>query len=322
MLVDAETSLLSSFPGNPVGHSTGESSDQNEVQQTDSTASDRVSLSAEAMALLRKGAGSASASDAEAVQNGASASSDASYADPSVVFGESDSNTAEPAEEADNAGIDLSANDRVRLGQLRLQDAAVRSQQFSRIAVAGSLAGSLNTQFTSGPDGRLYATSGDVDVNTDPGTTPEESLVRANTLRRISSTSASVLTASTVQDDVAIHAAQLELEARSEINEEVMSEIVRSVEFDVEVTRRDAGAAAEAANWTAPPEFSAQYTSDTGTTGITTSETELQGAEVVSAPTEAESSRDEPQRRAQFLALLKGDGPKPGQEFRSLDIVA
>ena len=239
---------------------------------------------------------------------------------PGPVFGTSDTNESESRDDTEDIQVDCLPNERVRLGQLRMQDAAVRSQQFSKIAVAGGLAGSLNTQFTRsrwpalrhlGRCRRQHRPW--KHARRDPGS--------SQYLRRVSSTSASVLTSNLVQDDVAIHAAQPSLQPAPRSMKKSQNSVVRAVEFDAEVTQRDFAAAAEAANWTAPPEFSAQNAVDPDD-GPTTTDTVLAGAEVVTAPEQTESSQDESQRRAQFLALLKGDGPQPSQHQRSLDIVA
>ena len=323
MHIEAEYSHLTALNGGTSASSAGGVASSHEDKSTAVETTDVVSLSPEAMEFLREGAGwSGPPEVAPAVQEVQSQEAEASYADPSTIFGTEDGQK-DPASDAEQtAPVGLSAKERIRLGQLRMQDAAVRSQQFSRIAVAGSLAGTQSTQFTSGPDGRLYATSGEVNVNTDPGHTPEESLVRASTLRRVSSTASSVIASNVVQENVAVHAAQIEIEARTEISAEVLNEIVRAVEFDAEVQRRDLGAAAEAANWTAPSELSAQAHQSQDEVSVGSTETELDGAAAVTEPEQSERSSDDPKRRSDFLELLMGRKPSSSQDMTRLDIVA
>jgi hypothetical protein len=324
MFIETEHTNTSSaaatqVPGNPTGTQVPE--EHVDRPQTENSASRIgehvvVHLSPEAMALLEDGAGW------EGMPESADTGEEdkTNFDDPAAIFGDEDSNQ--------NAGglelslpTSLTANERSKLAQLRMKDAAVRSQQFSQIAVAGSLASGTNTEFTSGPDGRLYATGGKIEVDTNPGSTPLESLSRASRLRRISSTSVAVIAAQIRQENVAVQAAQIEISARSEMNSRMLYNVTNDVEFEAEVRQRDSGAAAEAAKWNAPPEFTAQGLSS-NEEAVSTTETELQGAAAVTKPEEAARPSDEPEHRDTNLYVLFDDLESSSGPNSSLEIVA
>ena len=187
--------------------------------------------------------------------------------------------------------------------------------------MAGSLAHGQSTQFTSGPDGRLYATSGDVDVDTNPGSTPRESLARASTLRRFSAAGGTPVSSPAVQENVSAQAAQIEFSARSEMTAAQMTRMVETVEHDAEVNRRDTGAAVEAANWNAPPEFTAQGIVDSDNAASSTN-TELEGAAAVTEIEESAQSSDEPGKQESNLRVLFEDPQTGGRSRGQLNIVA
>jgi hypothetical protein len=278
-----------------------------------------VQLSPEAMEILEQGAGWSGLPDVAPpvdLDDG-----ETTFADPSAIFGDGAASDIEQSEVQLITPAALSSDERSQLAHLKMTDAAVRSLQFSRIAMAGSLAHGQSTQFTSGPDGRLYATSGDVDVDTNPGSTPRESLARASTLRRFSAAGGTPVSTPAVQENVSAQAAQIEFAARSEMTADQMTRMVETVEHDAEVNRRDTGAAVEAANWNAPPEFTAQGLVDSDN-AVSTTDTELGGAAAVTEIEESAQASDEPGRQESNLRVLFED-PQTGDQSRvQLNIVA
>jgi len=98
---------------------------------------------------------------------------------------------ADPASSADQKKTadkpqGLSEEEARALARLRDRDREVRAHEAAHLAVAGSYAvGGINLQMTRGPDGGLYATGGDVqiDVSTVPND-PTATLRKAETIRR------------------------------------------------------------------------------------------------------------------------------------------
>jgi hypothetical protein len=73
----------------------------------------------------------------------------------------------------------------LEVAQLQSTDQQVRSHEAAHLAAAGSLA-SGGAQFTyeAGPDGARYAVAGEVNISVSEGRTPEETLQRAEQIRR------------------------------------------------------------------------------------------------------------------------------------------
>ena len=69
--------------------------------------------------------------------------------------------------------------------QLRARDLEVRSHEQAHVAAAGSLAqGGPSFQFTRGPDGRLYATGGEVGIDVSPvANDPHATIEKAQQIR-------------------------------------------------------------------------------------------------------------------------------------------
>ena len=100
--------------------------------------------------------------------------------------------------------------------QLRARDVEVRAHEAAHAAAAGSLGGRPSLEYVVGPDGRRYAVAGEVSVDTSPGRTPEETIVKARTIRAAATAPASP----SAQDmAVAAAAARMESDARNAIRE-------------------------------------------------------------------------------------------------------
>jgi hypothetical protein len=120
-----------------------------------------------------------------------------------------DSSTQTQAEKAKQA---------LEVAQLKSTDQQVRSHEAAHLAAAGSLA-SGGAQFTyeAGPDGARYAVAGEVNISVSEGRTPEETLQRAEQIRRAPLAPADP----SAQDlSVAAMAAEMEAKARQQIASE------------------------------------------------------------------------------------------------------
>ncbi|QID19784.1 hypothetical protein G3580_09275 [Nitrogeniibacter mangrovi] len=99
--------------------------------------------------------------------------------------------------------------------ELAATDRRVRAHEAAHLAAAGGLAqGGANFQTERGPNGKLYAVAGEVSIDLSPGRTPEETLSRAEQVRR-----AALAPADPSAQDyrVAAQAAQMMAEAQREL---------------------------------------------------------------------------------------------------------
>lgn len=112
---------------------------------------------------------------------------------------------------------ELSEDDQRAVEELKRRDQEVRRHEQSHVAAAGRYAnGGPQFEFTTGPDGRQYATGGHVNIDVGPANTPEATLIKAQIIRR-----AALAPAEPSGQDraVASAASQLERDARKQIQE-------------------------------------------------------------------------------------------------------
>lgn len=79
---------------------------------------------------------------------------------------------------------EMSAEERRLIQELRNRDHQVRAHELAHQSAGGRYAGGVQFSFTYGPDGRRYATSGEVDVDLRRTGDPAEDLRTAETVRR------------------------------------------------------------------------------------------------------------------------------------------
>ncbi len=110
----------------------------------------------------------------------------------------------------------LSEEEQKQLRELQKRDSEVRAHEAAHKTVAGQYAhGAVNFSYQKGPDGRLYATGGEVGIDTSPiDGDPEATLQKANQIR-----AAALAPAQPSSQDfaVAAAAAAMAAEARAEI---------------------------------------------------------------------------------------------------------
>ena len=112
---------------------------------------------------------------------------------------------------------ELSNDDEKVLAKLRLRDAEVRQHEAAHVAAGGAyVRGGPKYQYTRGPDGQLYATSGGVSIDVSKESTPEATLRKASVVRRAALAPANP---SGPDRQVAAQATRLETQARQEIAE-------------------------------------------------------------------------------------------------------
>jgi len=112
-----------------------------------------------------------------------------------------------------------------KVARLREIDRQVRAHEAAHVAAAGGLV-TRGAQFTTvrGPDGQSYAVAGEVQIDTTPGKSPEETLQKAERIR-----AAALAPADPSPQDlkVAAKAAQMAAQARMELAQEKRSDAPR-----------------------------------------------------------------------------------------------
>ena len=108
-----------------------------------------------------------------------------------------------------------------RLQQLQQRDRDVRAHEQAHLAASGGLAtGGAQFTYQRGSDGKEYAIGGEVNIDTSPGKTPEETIRRAQTIR-----AAALAPADPSSQDraVAADAEAMEAKARAELAQQTLS---------------------------------------------------------------------------------------------------
>ena len=124
------------------------------------------------------------------------------------------SSAAKPAPEA-SATTQLSPEALALIDKLKARDTEVRQHEQAHMAAAGGLATSgASFTYQRGPNGVNYAVGGEVNIDTSPGATPEETIQRARTIQ-----AAALAPAEPSGPDraVAAQAQQMEAQARAEL---------------------------------------------------------------------------------------------------------
>ena len=132
-------------------------------------------------------------------------------------------NNAVPLEESEESeknasDKELSQEDQEQVKKLKQRDAEVKAHEQAHLAVAGSLAqGGASYEFEQGPDGKNYAVGGEVSIDTSPGATPEETIVK---MQQVKAAALAPAEPSGQDRSVAASATQQIVKAQQEIHEE------------------------------------------------------------------------------------------------------
>jgi hypothetical protein len=108
----------------------------------------------------------------------------------------------------------LTPEQEVVVQRLRARDLAVRQHEQAHLAAAGGYArGGGHYTYTTGPDGKQYATGGEVSIDTSPAANPEATIQKMETVKR-----AAMAPANPSAQDRAVYAqaSRTEIEARSQ----------------------------------------------------------------------------------------------------------
>ena len=147
-------------------------------------------------------------------------------ADNSVSSGDktanAENNTQNNAKNAGQKNIgELSQEEQRIVTELQAADTNVRAHEAAHMAAGGGLTSPASYTYERGPDNKMYAVAGEVGISTGEGNTPQESLNKAQTIRR-----AALAPADPSPQDlkVAAQAASMEMSARAEILQEKMAQ--------------------------------------------------------------------------------------------------
>ena len=120
----------------------------------------------------------------------------------------------------------LDPREQQELERLQQRDREVRQHEQAHIAAGGQyVRGGAQLSYTRGPDGRQYATGGEVSIDVSPESTPQATIAKAQVVRRAALAPANP---SPQDRQVAAQATQMELEARQQLAEERQAEAVES----------------------------------------------------------------------------------------------
>jgi hypothetical protein len=105
---------------------------------------------------------------------------------------------------------------------LKKRDAEVKAHEQAHMAAGGGLVqGAASYTYEKGPDGAMYAVGGEVKIDTSPARTPQQTIRKAQQIRRAALAPAQP---SATDRAVAAAASQMEAQARAEKIQESVSE--------------------------------------------------------------------------------------------------
>lgn len=115
-----------------------------------------------------------------------------------------------------SAQREYSPEEQAKIDKLKARDLQVRQHEQAHLAVAGGLATSGATYtYERGPNGVSYAVGGEVNIDTSPGRTPEETVAKA---RQIEAAALAPADPSGQDRSVAASAAQMAQKAQAQIS--------------------------------------------------------------------------------------------------------
>lgn len=111
---------------------------------------------------------------------------------------------------------ELSSQEKQEIRKLQQRDRQVRAHEMAHQSAGGQYAGSASYSYQTGPDNKRYAVGGSVDIETSPAKTPEETVKKADQIKRAATAPAQP---STADLQVAAKAARMKMEAQGKLNQ-------------------------------------------------------------------------------------------------------
>lgn len=116
-----------------------------------------------------------------------------------------------------------SASELMAISQLQSIDTKVRAHESAHLSAgAGVVSGGASFSYTKGPDGKMYATAGEVPIDMSEGKTPEETVSKA---RQIAAAAMAPADPSPQDYRVAASAAVMEMRANMEVTQKMQNTV-------------------------------------------------------------------------------------------------
>jgi hypothetical protein len=120
--------------------------------------------------------------------------------------------------------------------KLKRRDREVRAHEMAHQSAGGQYAGSASYSYTTGPDNKRYAVGGSVDIETSPAKTPEETVKKADQIKRAAMAPAQP---SGADMQIAAKATRMKMEAQAELNQKEFSGQEKENEDATEIKNND-----------------------------------------------------------------------------------
>lgn len=117
----------------------------------------------------------------------------------------------------------LTEQERREVQDLKQRDRETRGHEQAHKAAGGAHAGSISLSFTTGPDGKRYATGGEVPIDTSPEKDPRATIAK---MQRVRQAALAPSNPSAADRQVAARAAKAEREARNELERGRLVDVV------------------------------------------------------------------------------------------------
>ncbi|CUU70530.1 SrpA-related protein [Campylobacter hyointestinalis subsp. hyointestinalis] len=111
----------------------------------------------------------------------------------------------------------LSDEEKLQVAKLQQRDSEVRTHEASHMAAGAGLTSGADFTYQKGPDSKMYAVGGEVGIDTSPGKTTEETIQKAQQIKRAALAPSSP---SPADLKIAANAASMEVSAKAQMQQE------------------------------------------------------------------------------------------------------
>jgi len=115
---------------------------------------------------------------------------------------------------------DLTKEEKQEIRKLQQRDREVRAHEMAHQSAGGQYAGSASYSYANAPNNKRYAVGGSVDIETSPAKTPEETVKKADQIKRAATAPAQP---SAADLQIAAKATRMKMEAQAELNQKEIS---------------------------------------------------------------------------------------------------
>ena len=114
----------------------------------------------------------------------------------------------------------LTKEEKQEIRKLQQRDREVRAHEMAHQSAGGQYAGSASYSYANAPNNKRYAVGGSVDIETSPAKTPEETVKKADQIKRAATAPAQP---SAADLQIAAKATRMKMEAQAELNQKEIS---------------------------------------------------------------------------------------------------